>query len=52
MNQMVGKALRNKAKTQQSHIKTINGSAKRAASASAGHRRKPPPGKPNFFQQN
>ena len=51
MNHMVGKALKNKQANQSNKVKKLNSNT-RAVSASAGQRRKPSYGQPNFFQQN
>ena len=49
MNSMVGKALKNRQATQNNKVKKLNSNT-RAVSASAGQRRKPSYGQPNFFQ--
>ena len=52
MNQMVGKALKTRMKSQTNKVRKLNTQSKRATSASAACRRKPSYGQPNFWQKN
>ena len=52
MNQLAGKALKNRVKAQNTKVRNLNKKSQRAVSASAACRRKPSYGQQNFWQKN